>query len=39
MTLYPDPPEDDPWEEYDSERFIRPRSRCDYDTGNGNISP
>ncbi|MBQ3144563.1 MAG: hypothetical protein IJB89_08620 [Akkermansia sp.] len=41
VTLYLDPPEDDPWVEYDGERFIRPRSWCDYDTSavTGNISP
>ncbi len=40
VTLYLDPPEDDPWVEYDGERFLRPRSWCDYDTSavTGNIS-
>lgn len=41
VTLYLDPPEDDPWVDYDGDRFLRPRSWCDYDTSavTGNISP
>lgn len=32
VILHLDPPEDDPWVNYDGSRFLRPRSWCDYDT-------
>lgn len=32
VTVYFDPPEDDPYVEYDGDRFLRPRGWCDYDT-------